>query len=280
MDLEEAFQILSDYKKTQKEVKEKQLVLERMEAQKQKQPEEEEEEESDGEKGEQEEDCLHQDQVLHEGSYVCTRCGLVLTSDFQPEVNWTDRCVAPHIYSATDRLQAVDKHLIHFMEKVGISAPLHPIQEKLRFMKKESRYRGLNYAIALTCILEHDSESQARLRPYLPRSNVAWARSSRLLMKPLPEHFIRVWYRHLATNAKQLSKFQMRKLCKNITLLKPEQSNLMYHLITLVHPEQGNLMSTVIRPYGCHGYDIFGLPPLLQCVLYRFSCAALQLTMK
>ena len=61
MDLEEAFQILSDYKKTQKEVKEKQLILERMEAQKQKQPEEEEEQESDGEKGEQEEDCLHQD---------------------------------------------------------------------------------------------------------------------------------------------------------------------------------------------------------------------------
>ena len=115
MDLEEAFQILSDYKKTQKEVKEKQLALESMEAQKQKQ---QEEEEGDGEKGEQEKECLHQDQVLHEGSYVCTGCGLVLTSDFQPEVNWADRCVTPHIYLATDRLQAVDKHLIHFMEKL------------------------------------------------------------------------------------------------------------------------------------------------------------------
>ena len=67
MDLEEAFQILSDYKKTQKEVKKKQLALEPMEAQKQKQ---QEEEEGDGENGEQEKECLHQDQVLHEGSYV------------------------------------------------------------------------------------------------------------------------------------------------------------------------------------------------------------------
>ena len=129
------------------------------------------------------------EQVLHEGSYVCTECGLVMVSDFQPEAKWRDRCVIAHAYTATDRLQAVDKHLLEFMEKADVRAPLHPIQERLRFMKKESGYKSLNYyAIALTCILEDDSESQEKLRPFPPKSNVSWARSSRLL-KPLTRHF-------------------------------------------------------------------------------------------
>ena len=132
--------------------------------------------------------CLHGDQVEHEGFHVCTQCGLVLDHVFQPEVNWTSRCVIAKPYSPSDSLQAVDKHLIAFLEKTGIRAPLHPIQERLRFMKMQSGYKSLNYAIALACILQDDIHAQESLEPYLPQSHVAWARSSRLL-KPLPSHF-------------------------------------------------------------------------------------------
>ena len=54
----------------------------------------------------------------------------------------------------------VDKHLLEFMQKTGVKAPIHPIQERMHFMKKECGYKAVNYAIALTCILEDDNDSQ------------------------------------------------------------------------------------------------------------------------
>ena len=116
--------------------------------------------------------CMHSDdEVLQEGSYVCTGCGLVLTSEFRAEVNWADRCIIARSYTPIDRLQAVDKHLITFFEKTGVNSPLHPIQEKLRYIKKECKYKSLNYAISLLCILEHDVDSQEKLYPFLPKSD-------------------------------------------------------------------------------------------------------------
>ena len=197
--------------------------------------------------------CLHVDQVEHEGFHVCTQCGLVLDRVFQPEVNWTSRCVIAKSYSPSDSLQAVDKHLIAFMEKTGIRAPLHPIQERLRFMKMQSGYKSLNYAIALACILQEDIDAQESLVPYLPQSNVAWARSSRLL-KPLPRHFITLWLRNLLKKPKPLSKAQERKHQENLALFQPEQHDLMHDMTRC--------------------YD--GSPTLLKCALYRFSQAILK----
>ena len=253
-DLDEAFNILYEYKKAQEESKRQQ--------QKELQQKDESVEEK---KRDEERICMHEgEQVLHEGSYVCTECGLVMVSDFQPEAKWRDRCVIAHAYTATDRLQAVDKHLLEFMVKADVRAPLHPIQERLRFMKKESGYKSLNYAIALTCILEDDSESQEKLQPFLPKSNVSWARSSRLL-KPQPRHFLRVWIRRLKENPKPLTKAQQRKFGENVALLlqQPELSALFHSIISF-------------HGYGMYGYHLDDLPDDLQCALYRFSCAVLK----
>ena len=248
--MEEAFNILSEYKKAQKEAKE------RAEAQKQSDASSQE-----GQKEKEEIICSHEDQILHEGSYVCTGCGLVMGSDFQPEVNWSDRCVIAREYSATDRLRAVDKHLLEFMQKAGLTASLHPIQERMHFMKKECGYKAINYAIALTCILEDDSESQERLRPYLPKSNVAWARSCRLL-KP-STHFLRVWLHRLGENHRPLSKSQLQRFRENVAQI-------------MTQPEKSDLMYRIIRHHGYYGYDLYTLPDELQCILYRFSCAILK----
>ena len=235
--MEEDFQILLEYKKEQAERK----------AQAERQP-----------KDKTKQECQHCDQVEHEGFYVCTKCGLALGHVFQPEVNWTSRCVIPHTYSSTDRLQALDKHLRQFMEKTGIKMPLHPIQEKLRYMKIESGYKNLNYAIALSCILPQ--ESLDKVAPFLPQSHVSWARSSRLLPKPLSTQFIRTWLHRLMKNGRRLTKSQEQRFRKNLDLLQPEQHE---------------IMTSMIRCYGCHDWE--SLPQELRSALYRFSCAMVKL---
>ena len=64
-------------------------------------------------------------------------------------------------------------------------------------MKIESGFRSLNYATCMMCILEGDEQAQEQLRPYLPGSDVAWARSLRLL-SPVPEILsVSNWLRNL-----------------------------------------------------------------------------------
>ena len=102
-------------------------------------------------------------------------------------------------------------------------------------------------------ILQDDIEAQESLAPYLPQSNVAWARSSRLL-KPLPRHFITLWLRNLLKKPKPLSKAQERKYQENLALFQPEQHELMHDITQC--------------------YD--GCPTMLKCALYRFSQAILK----
>ena len=143
-----------------------------------------------------EEKCWHNHQVVSEGQYVCTTCGLVLGNVLMAEVNFFDRCVLPRSYAARERLSAVDKHLIRFMERTGVQVQLHGVQERLQFMKKDSGYKSLNYAIALSCICHEDKAACYALRSYLPKSNVSWARSSRLV-SCMPRQFSDIWLRHL-----------------------------------------------------------------------------------
>ena len=79
---------------------------------------------------------------------------------------WTDR----------DRLELCVKPLLSILERADISAQIHPIIEIIKFLKKECGYKSLNYPIVLTCLLD-DEETQMKLLPFLPRSDVAWARS-------------------------------------------------------------------------------------------------------
>ena len=69
-------------------------------------------------------------------------------------------------------------------------------------MKIDSGFKSLNYAICVMCILEDDEQAQEQLRPYLPRSDVAWARSLRLL-SPVPEIFVSNWLRNLLKPARR-----------------------------------------------------------------------------
>ena len=54
---------------------------------------------------------------------------------------------------------------------------MYTLEERLRDMKIDSGFKSLNYAICVMCILEGDEQAEEQLRPHLPRSDVAWARS-------------------------------------------------------------------------------------------------------
>eukprot|EP00117_Sycon_ciliatum_P012949 scpid88804/ scgid13810/ len=207
--------------------------------------------------------CWHNHQVVSEGQYVCTACGLVLGHVLLSEVNWTDRCVKARTYSARERLNAVDKHLVCFMKRTGIQVQLHGVQERLQFAKKDNNYKSLNYAIALRCIYHEDEATCQKLRVYLPKSNVAWARSSKL-MNCMPEQFAKAWLQQLMTGTRALSKAQAVRLRENLSKFKPEQVELMQRLIRCYDRTASER-------------DLDALPNDLRCALYRFSCAIVKM---
>ena len=75
--------------------------------------------------------------------------------------------------------------------------PMYILEEQLRDMKIESGFKSFNYATCMMCILEGDEKAQVQLRPYLPGSDMAWARSL-CLLSPVPEILsVRNWLRNL-----------------------------------------------------------------------------------
>lgn len=261
--MDEQFEILLQYvnAKKEKEKEEEEGRKKMMESKLEGGEEEKEEEDRSMSSSNERIECLHAGQVVHEGYHVCTACGLVLDPVFEAEVDWETRCVKPRSYTGTDRLQAVDRHLVDFMSKTGVTVPIHPVQERLRFMKKEGGFKSINYAIALTCILADDDTSVEKLKPFLPRSNVSWARSMRLL-DPVSNAFVYAWYRHMRQGVNRpLSLSQCKRLNRNFALLEERQTEVMYRLI---------------RCYGCYGYDLPSLPMPLRSILYKFTCAVLK----
>ena len=164
----------------------------------------------------EEKKCVHES-IETEEAYVCCKCGLVLEDIFQPDIHWCDHAFMPRIYGGADRLNAMHKVLIKFLDKISFCTylPMYTLEERLRDMKIDSGFKSLNYAICVMCILEGDEQAEQQVRPHLPRSDVAWARSLHLL-SPVPEIFVRNWLRNLLKPTRRdLSDRQKKRFADN-----------------------------------------------------------------
>ena len=123
---------------------------------------------------------------------------VVLGQVYCPDAHWLEHAVKAKQHTNMSRLNAVDKTLADFLDRVGWydSLPLHDIQELLKVMKFRSHFKSLNYAIALTCTLEGHELLQEKISPFLLRSNAAWARHLAVL-DPVPPAFVRTWLKKL-----------------------------------------------------------------------------------
>ena len=99
--MEDDFQILFDYLKNVRELAEKDKA-----------------DSAQNSPGDEEKKCVHE-AIQTEEAYVCCKCGLVLEDIFQPDIHWCDHALMPRIYSGTDRLNAMNKALINFLDKVS-----------------------------------------------------------------------------------------------------------------------------------------------------------------
>ena len=139
---------------------------------------------------------------------------------------------------------------------------MYTLEERLRDMKIDSGFTRLNYAICVMCILEDDEQTQEQLRPYLLRSEVAWARSLRLL-SPVPEIFDRNWLRNLLKPARRdLSDRQKKRFATNFERFDDVERRTMQDLISSYRT--GLDWST---------NDLEKLPIPLRHALFRFSVA-------
>lgn len=245
LELEDAFEELKRYVYAKRQ--EEQRILE-----------ETEEAESDDE----EKKCLHEE-IETEDEYTCRKCGVVLTSKFQPDALWFDHAMGERVYSDVDRLNAATKALNTFIERVELetNVPLYVLQERLRYLKIDAGFKNLNYAIVLICLLEGDVLAQQALIPFLPKSHVAWARSMRLL-NPLPDIFYKNWLKVLLSKcpSRDLSKTQKKFFFERCSHFNSLEKTAMDHLIL------------------CYDYDLMleefeKFPFELKHALYRFTRA-------
>ena len=177
--------------------------------------------------------CVHEG-IDTDEEHVCQKCGLVLDQIYCPDVHWLEHAIKAREYSDMDRLNAVDKTLADFLDKVGWhdSLPLHDVQELLKAMKFRSGFRSINYAIALTCILDGHEELQEKIAPFLPRSNAAWARSLAVL-DPVPPVFVRSWLKNLLkpTPSRNLTQTQKKRVHDSLPHFTDTELQVMYDLI-------------------------------------------------
>ena len=217
----------------------------------------------------EEEQCVHEG-IETDEAFVCQHCGLVLGSLYGPDVHWFDHAVMPRVYSARDQLNAVDKALYKFIDRICLQTdlPMYTVQERLRAMKIDAGYKSLNYAIALSCVLEGDHAAQEEIRPFLPKSNNAWARSMRL-MCPLPVIFLKNWLNNLMrtsstyvppSSSRDLSKQQEERFRENVQRLDELERQVMYDLAAT---------------YACEldAEDFLRLPTQLKIALYKYTMA-------
>ena len=212
----------------------------------------------------QEEKCEHEG-IETEEALVCCKCGLVLDNIYLPDVHWFDHAQMERSYTSADRLNAVDKALVKFIEKIGYctNIPLNVIEDRVRAMKIESGFKSLNYALAVMCVLDGDAFAQDRIRPFLPRSNVAWARSLRLL-SPVPGVFMNNWLRNLLEPrlSKDLSERQKKRFYANLERFD-----------NVEHQTMQDLIARYDRELDWSTKDLEKIPIPLRHALHRFSMA-------
>ena len=176
--------------------------------------------------------CAHEG-IETDEEFVFQKCGLVLGQVYCPDVHWPEHAMKAKEYTDMDRLNAVVKTLADFLVKVGVydSLPLHDIQELLKAMKYRSEFKPLNYAIALTCILD-GHQAQEKIAPFLPRSNKACARSLAVL-DPVSPVFIRSWLKNLLkpTHSRILTQTQKKRIVDALQHLNETELQVMYDLI-------------------------------------------------
>ena len=153
--------------------------------------------------------CLHEGTDTDAGRTCLSKMRSRARSNLCADVHWLEHTMKAREYSDMDRLNAVDKTLADFLDRVDFyeSLPLHDVQELLKAMKFRSGFRSINYVIAPTCILDGHKELQEKIAPFLPRSNAAWARSLAVL-DPVPPVFVRSWLKNLLkshTNTEETS---------------------------------------------------------------------------
>ena len=92
----------------------------------------------------EEKKCVHES-IETEEAYVCCKCGLVLEDIFQPDIHWCDHALMPRIYGGADRLNAMHKVLIKFLDKISFCTylPMYTLEERLRDMKIDSGFKNL-----------------------------------------------------------------------------------------------------------------------------------------
>ena len=81
----------------------------------------------------EEKKCVHES-IETEEAYVCCKCGLVLEDIFQPDIHWCDHALMPRIYGGADRLNAMHKVSIKFLDKISFCTylPMYTLEERLR----------------------------------------------------------------------------------------------------------------------------------------------------
>ena len=188
--------------------------------------------------------------VEAEERFVCSECGFVLRDAFAA-LHLID-----HLLFASS--VQVDKGLVKFLEKVKLQSniPFPTLQQQMT--------KRCHYAIALTCLHEGDEKALAKLSPFLPKSNVVWARNMDL-MNPMPMIFAWSWLKNLKQSmpSRDLSKRQKKRFYQNLKNIDRVERKTMYDLINC-HGLEDGVSSEV---------DLEMLPLSLRHVLYRFSMA-------
>ena len=116
------------------------------------------------------------------------------------------------------------------------------------------------YAICVMCILEGDEQAEHQVRPHLPRSDVAWARS---LLSPVPEIFVRNWLRNLLKQTgRDLSDRQKKRFADNFKRFDDVERRMMQDLI-----------SSYRAGLDWNTSDLEKLPIPLRHALYHYSVA-------
>ena len=180
------------------------------------------------------------------------------------DIHWCDHALMPRIYGGADRLNAMQKVLIKFLDKISFCTylPMYTLEERLRDMKIDSGFKSLHYAICVMCILEGDEQAEEQVRPHLPRSDVAWARSLHLL-SPVPEIFVRNWLRNLLKPTRRdLSDRQKKRFADNFKRFDDAERRMMQDLI-----------SSYRAGLDWNRSDLEKLPIPLRHALYHYSVA-------